>query len=132
MEEKDIKFKEETDKKENIKLSSEINVKSEDSISTSVNNIINSKANESESLKVSQEKVKSEFELHIIEAYKILSGFYQNPNIKKINKNKTNINIKEEKNSTINIQLCEKEVRMALNKCIESPNIKAIDSLLSH
>ena len=130
MEEKDIKFKEETDKKENIKLSSEINVKSEDSISTSVNNIINTKANESESLKVTQEKVRSEFELHIIEAYKILSGFYQNPNIKKINKNKTNINIKEEKNSTINIQLCEKEVRMALNKCVESPNIKLNKNIL--
>ena len=132
MEEKDNKSKESNEIKENISLSSEIKEKSEESISTSTNNIIiNSKSNETESLKVNPEKNKnkSEFEQHIIEAYKLLSGFYQNINYKNDDRSKKSIN-KENKNSQINIQLCEKEMRIALNKCIESSNIKLNKNIL--
>ena len=102
-----------TNEKENNSLPIEIKEKAEDSFSSSKNDILNSKNNDvSEILKIKPTKDKSEFENHIIEAYKLISGFYNN-------NAKNNNNLINDKN----IQLCEKEMRIALNKCIESPNI---------
>ena len=104
------------EEKKDISLTTQNINKSEESLSISTNKLVNSKINEtSETLEIKPKKLKSEFELHIIEAYKIIAGFYQKNESKKDKNYKDNI---------INIQSCEKEIRIALNRCIESPNIK--------
>lgn len=77
-------------------------------------------------------KLKSEFETHIIKAYKKLIGLESPVNENELNnnneiKNNTNENIKEKEKSSlsksesrINIKQCEKEIRLALNSCIEA------------
>ena len=111
-------------KKEDISLSSS-NIKS--TISSSENILDNSKTNKnSETIKIKSEKNKSEFELHLIEAYKIITGFYQTNQAKNDNKSKN----KNFQNDKMKIQLCEKEMRIALNKCIESKNIKLNKNIL--
>ena len=100
--------------KQDISLSTQNINKSEESLSISTNNSVNSKINEtSETLEIKPERQKSEFESHIIEAYKIITGFYQKNESKK-----------DKNNNKINIQLCEKEMRIALNECTKSQNIK--------
>ena len=112
------------EKKEEISLSSS-NIKS--TISSSENILDNSKTNKnSETIKIKSEKNKSEFELHLIEAYKIIIGFYQTNQAKNDNKSKN----KNFQNDKMKIQLCEKEMRIALNKCIESKNIKLNKNIL--
>ena len=113
-----------SEKKEEISLSSS-NIKS--TISSSENILDNSKTNKnSETIKIKSEKNKSEFELHLIEAYKIIIGFYQTNQAKNDNKSKN----KNFQNDKMKIQLCEKEMRIALNKCIESKNIKLNKNIL--
>ena len=93
-----------------IKDNSQIKTE-EESISTSKNILVNTNINESSEIKnIKPEKNKSEFEYHIIESYKIITGFYRNNQI---------VN-----NFIINIQLCEKEMRIALDICKKSQNIK--------
>ena len=112
------------EKKEEISLSSS-NIKS--TISSSENILVNSKTHKnSETIKIKSEKNKSEFELHLIEAYKIIIGFYQTNQAKNDNKSKN----KNFQNDKMKIQLCEKEMRIALNKCIESKNIKLNKNIL--
>ena len=113
-----------SEKKEEISLSSS-NIKS--TISSSENILDNSKTNKnSETIKIKSEKNKSEFELHLIEAYKIITGFYQTNKAKNDKKSKN----KNFQNDKMKIQLCEKEMRIALNKCIESKNIKLNKNIL--
>ena len=113
----DIKTNKEDEKIDNTSTSIEIKEQSDESKSVSINNIINSETSANIKInkenKENKENKKSEFESHIIEAYKIISGFYKNENDK-------NNNIE---NPINDIQLCENEMRIALNKCIESPNI---------
>ena len=116
-----IQNDEDISKKENISLSIENKDKTEESLSISTNILVNSKINDaSETIQIKPEKKKSEFEEHIIEAYKIITGFYKKNDSKNKAQNKTT----DDKNDKMNIQLCEKEMRIALNKCIESPNVK--------
>ena len=106
-------------------LPSEKIEKKEESLSTSLNIMVNPKINEtSETIKIKQEKNKSEFEFHIIEAYKIITGFYE----KQKEQSKKEI-IKKDQNQ-MKIQLCEKEMRISLNKCIESPQIDLNKNIL--
>lgn len=87
-------------------------------------------------------KLKSEFETHIIKAYRKLIGLdspvnenEQNNNNE--NKDNTNENIKEKEKtsfskseSRINIKQCEKEIRLALNSCIEAKIIPLNKNIL--
>ena len=55
--------------------------------------LLNSKSNDSsEIFKLKPIKNKSEFESHIIEAYKLISGFYKSNDAKKNNKNNNLLN----------------------------------------
>lgn len=67
-----------------------------------------------------------EFQFHLIEAYKHISGFYQNPLNANIIKDK---NIGKNNNQN-NIQLCENELRIALDKLNESPKIELNKNIL--
>ena len=93
----------------------------EESISTSENILVNTNINNSlETKKIKAEKNKSEFEHHIIESYKLISGFYQSNPLN----NKDNYKIVDIKNDIINTQLCEKEMRIALDISIKSQKIQ--------
>ena len=114
-------------KKEDISLST-AKVNPETSILSS-ENIVASKINQnSETIKIKSEKKKSEFELHIVEAYKIITGFYQSKEAK--NKNDNKLKNKDFQNDKMKIQLCENEMRIALNKCNESKNIRLNKNIL--
>ena len=79
-------------------------------------------------------KLKSEFETHIIKAYRKLIGLESPVNENELNNNNeinnnANENIKQKEKekrslskseSRINIKQCEKEIRLALNSCIEA------------
>ena len=94
----DIKTNKEDEKIDNTSTSIEIKEQSDESKSVSINNIINSETSANIKInKENKENKKSEFESHIIEAYKIISGFYKNENDK-------NNNIE---NPINDIQLCE-------------------------
>ena len=101
------------------------------------NIIINiSKENENSETLTIKPKIKSEFENHIIKAYKKLIGLdlplNENENDQKNKKeanNDTSENTREkekisipktESESRINVKQCEKEIRLALESCIES------------
>ena len=101
------------------------------------NIIINiSKENENSETLTIKPKIKSEFENHIIKAYKKLIGLdipqNENENDQKNKKeanNDTGENTREkekialpktESESRINVKQCEKEIRLALESCIES------------
>ena len=129
MESEDTKIKKEDEKKDNASTSIEIKEQLNESKLTSLNmnNIIISK--NSENIKITKdnkENKKSEFENHIIEAYKIITGYYKNEND---NDKKNNI-IEDRENPINDIQLCENEMRIALNKCIDSPNIKLTKNII--
>ena len=99
-----------------IKDNSQIKTE-EESISTSKNILVNENINESSEItNIKPKKNKSEFEYHIIESYKIITGFYQS---------NQNVNY-----GFINIQLCEKEMRIALDICKKSSNIKLNKNIL--
>ena len=95
--------------------------KSEDLKTLSESTLGNSKNDEISEIK--SEKKQSEFEIHIIEAYKIITGFYQKQNNNKVMNEKEDINDKKLKESK-KIQQCEKEVRLALINCIEDQEIE--------
>ena len=99
------------------------------SISTSKNILNKYGVSEiSETSQIKPTKNISEFQFHLIEAYKHISGFYQNPLNAKIIKDK-----KIEKNNNQlqnNIQLCENELRIALNKLNESSKIELNKNIL--
>ena len=101
----------------------------QESISTSKNILNKSEVSEiSETSQIKPTKNISEFQFHLIEAYKHISGFYQNPLNAKIIKDK-----KIEKNNNQlqnNIQLCENELRIALNKLNESSKIELNKNIL--
>ena len=101
----------------------------QDSISISKNILSKSGMNEiSETSQIKPIKNISEFQFHLIEAYKHITGFYQNS---------LNANLIKDKNAEKNnnqpqnnIQLCENELRIALNKLNESPKIELNKNIL--
>ena len=101
----------------------------QDSISISKNILSKSGVNEiSETSQIRPIKNISEFQFHLIEAYKHITGFYQNS---------LNANLIKDKNAEKNnnqpqnnIQLCENELRIALNKLNESPKIELNKNIL--
>ena len=101
----------------------------QDSISISKNILSKSGVNEiSETSQIKPIKNISEFQFHLIEAYKHITGFYQNS---------LNANLIKDKNAEKNnnqpqnnIQLCENELRIALNKLNESPKIELNKNIL--
>ena len=93
-------------------------------------NKITIKENDQENLHLKPQKPKSEFELHIIQAYKYLIGQNSSPN-----KSGTNNNIPEKQipinsDNTLNVKNCEKEIRLALNSCIETKIISINKNIL--
>ena len=120
-----------------IKLSTEEAKTQQENSSANIesNNIIaniqknEENTNNSETIEIKQKLPKSDFENHIIKAYKKLIGLDSplNENNKK-NKNEgveETDNIKEKdflinSESKINIKRCENEIRLALNSCIET------------
>ena len=101
----------------------------QESISQSKILLNKSEVNEiSETSQIKPVKHISEFQLHLIEAYKHIAGFYQNQLNAKIVKDK---NIEKNNNQNHNnIQLCENELRIALNKLNESPKIELNKNIL--
>ena len=84
-----IQNNEDIPKKEDISLSIENKDKTEESLSISTNFLVISKINDaSETIQIKPEKKKSEFEAHIIEAYKIITGFYKKKDLKNKAQNK--------------------------------------------
>ena len=124
-----------------VKLSTEdSNTQNENSSpSEEQNNIIinvpkkNENEENSETISIKQKFPKSEFENHIINAYKKLTGLDSSLNENnKDNNNVTNEEVENQKEkepltkseSKINIKRCENEIRLALKTCIET---KVID-----
>ena len=108
-----------------ISFSSENIEKKYETLSTSLNIMVNQKINvTSETIQIKPEKSKSEFEIHIIEAYKIITGFYEKQ------KGQTKKEDFKKEQRKMKIQLCEKEMRISLNKCIESPQIELNKNIL--
>ena len=124
-----------------VKLSTEdSNTQNENSSpSEEQNNIIinvpkkNENEENSETISIKQKIPKSEFENHIINAYKKLTGLDSSLNENnKDNNNVTNEEVENQKEkepltkseSKINIKRCENEIRLALKTCIET---KVID-----
>jgi len=104
-------------KESNNEIKDDSQIKIEESISTSKNILVNENINESSEItNIKPKKNKSEFEYHIIESYKIITGSYQ-----------SNQNVSY---GFINIQLCEKEMRIALDICKKSSNIKLNKNIL--
>ena len=94
-------------KEENIIINPEIN--NQNSQNTQIENT-------SENLNLKPKEEKTDFELHIIQAYKNLLG------INSPDKNENdikNIPIPNSEN-LLNVKNCEKEIRLALNSCIET------------
>ena len=93
-------------------------------------NIIPKKGLEEENISLKPKKHKSDFELHIIQAYKYLIG--QNTPSDKSQNNA----IPEEKDSIPNsenilsVKNCEKEIRLALNSCIETKIVSLNKNIL--
>ena len=107
---------------------------------TNNNIIINiPKENDNSETLTIKPKIKSEFETHIIKAYKKLIGLdiplNENENEQKNKKEKTNDTVengkekeikeiitlpKTESESRINVKQCEKEIRLALDSCIKT------------
>ena len=118
-----------------VKLSTEdSNTQNENSSpSEEQNNIIinvpkkNENEENSETISIKQKIPKSEFENHIINAYKKLTGLDSSLNENnKDNNNVTNEEVENQKEkepltkseSKINIKRCENEIRLALKTCI--------------
>lgn len=78
-----------------------------------INNKENNKIESTNEINIKKQKIKSDFENHIIEVYKIVSGYY---------------NKIPEKNK--NIKLCEIEMRKALDICQKSEKINLNKNIL--
>ena len=144
-----------TQKSNEISLNTEENKQQSDKESSEQNNIVldiekNNIENEekkenkenkdnSETISIKPKIPKSDFETHIIKAYRKLIGIDQS--LSENNKNNNN-EIKEENynkrekeslsisESKINIKSCEKEIRLAYNSCIESKVIMLNKNIL--
>ena len=113
------KHKEKSEENEDKDTNNELEIKEENIIITTDNddnNNIISNQNNSENLNLKPKNEKTDFEQHIIQAYKNLSG--QNDSENK-NNNEKNIPLPNSEN-LLNVKNCEKELRLALNSCIET------------
>ena len=96
------------------------------------------KEENSETLTIKPKMPKSDFENHIIKAYKKLIGLDLSPNEKKpnnTNENEENENTKEKEpltksESKINVKSCENEIRLALKSCIDAKIIDINKNIL--
>ena len=113
------KHEEKSEDNEDKDTNNELEIKEENIIITTDNddnNNIISNQNNSENLNLKPKNEKTDFEQHIIQAYKNLSG--QNDSENK-NNNEKNIPLPNSEN-LLNVKNCEKELRLALNSCIET------------
>jgi len=113
------KHEEKNEENEDKDTNNELEIKEENIIITTDNddnNNIISNQNNSENLNLKPKNEKTDFEQHIIQAYKNLSGQDDSENK---NNNKKNIPLPNSEN-LLNVKNCEKELRLALNSCIET------------
>jgi len=99
------------------------------------NNKIIQKETNQENINLKPQKEKSEFELHIVQAYKKLTGQISLDS----GNSQTNENISEKPNekelisnseNILNVKNCEKEIRLALNSCIQTKIISLNKNIL--
>ena len=99
------------------------------------NNKIILKETNQENINLKPQKEKSEFELHIVQAYKKLTGQISLDS----GNSQTNENISEKPNekelisnseNILNVKNCEKEIRLALNSCIQTKIISLNKNIL--
>ena len=99
------------------------------------NNKIILKETSQENINLKPQKEKSEFELHIVQAYKKLTGQISLDS----GNSQTNENISEKPNekelisnseNILNVKNCEKEIRLALNSCIQTKIISLNKNIL--
>ena len=113
------KHEEKSEDNEDKDTNNELEIKEENIIITTDNDDNNNiilNQNNSENLNLKPKNEKTDFEQHIIQAYKNLSG--QNDSENK-NNNEKNIPLPNSEN-LLNVKNCEKELRLALNSCIET------------
>ena len=113
------KHEEKNEENEDKDTNNELEIKEENIIITTDNddnNNIISNQNNSENLNLKPKNEKTDFEQHIIKAYKNLSGQDDSENK---NNNEKNIPLPNSEN-LLNVKNCEKELRLALNSCIET------------
>ena len=113
------KHEEKSEDNEDKDTNNELEIKEENIIITTDNddnNNIISNQNNSENLNLKPKNEKTDFEQHIIQAYKNLSGQDDSENK---NNNEKNIPLPNSEN-LLNVKNCEKELRLALNSCIET------------
>ena len=113
------KHEEKSEDNEDKDTNNELEIKEENIIITTDNddnNNIISNQNNSENLNLKPKNEKTDFEQHIIKAYKNLSGQDDSENK---NNNEKNIPLPNSEN-LLNVKNCEKELRLALNSCIET------------
>ena len=123
--------KEKKNQEEQIIIKEENNI---DNDKDDDNKIIIKETNQ-ENMNLKPQKEKSEFELHIVQAYKKLTGQISSD----LNKDQTNENISEKQNdkellsnseNILNVKNCEKEIRLALNSCIQTKIISLNKNIL--
>ena len=113
------KHEEKNEENKDKDTNNELEIKEENIIITTDNddnNNIISNQNNSENLNLKPKNEKTDFEQHIIQAYKNLSGQDDSENK---NNNEKNIPLPNSEN-LLNVKNCEKELRLALNSCIET------------
>ena len=113
------KHEEKNEENKDKDTNNELEIKEENIIITTDNddnNNIISNQNNSENLNLKPKNEKTDFEQHIIKAYKNLSGQDDSENK---NNNEKNIPLPNSEN-LLNVKNCEKELRLALNSCIET------------
>ena len=113
------KHEEKSEDNEDKDTNNELEIKEENIIITTDNddnNNIISYQNNSENLNLKPKNEKTDFEQHIIQAYKNLSGQDDSENK---NNNEKKIPLPNSEN-LLNVKNCEKELRLALNSCIET------------
>ena len=112
------KHEEKNEENEDKDTNNELEIKEENIIITTDNDDNNNiilNQNNSENLSLKPKNEKTDFEQHIIKAYKNLSGQDDSENK---NNNEKNIPLPNSEN-LLNVKNCEKELRLALNSCIE-------------
>ena len=113
------KHEEKNEENKDKDTNNELEIKEENIIITTDNddnNNIISNQNNSENLNLKPKNEKTDFEQHIIKAYKNLSGQDDSENK---NNNEKKIPLPNSEN-LLNVKNCEKELRLALNSCIET------------
>ena len=113
------KHEEKSEDNEDKDTNNELEIKEENIIITTDNDDNNNiilNQNNSENLNLKPKNEKTDFEQHIIQAYKNLSGQDDSENK---NNNEKNIPLPNSEN-LLNVKNCEKELRLALNSCIET------------